>query len=117
MDDRQPGSGDYLYSQALTGASPARGIFGSVGSSFGTSVTNPNDIAAMTGIRSGRLRGPVPRSALQHSGPVQSFDRDRSVDVGLNRNNTNAAYNTASRNGEARPPGPATPAGRNGWRF
>jgi TonB-dependent receptor len=143
---RQPGSGDFLYTSAFTGASPARGGFSApVGTNFGTSITNPSAIAAETGsdpaAYAALFPGPpystpgkfndsivkVPtlinieqqnltESRVGLTGSLQWRPTDRTlvnldavyskfhqksdisqiVDIGLNRNNTAAAYNTAN---------------------
>jgi TonB-dependent receptor len=49
---RQPGRGDYLYSSnfnGLTGANARGGFAAPTGTTFGTQVTNPTAIAALTG--------------------------------------------------------------------
>ena len=143
---RQPGSGDFLNQQAFTGVTPARAGFSApVGTNFGTSVTNPAAIAALTGSDpaayaalfpgapystagqfndsivkipslmnieqqnltesriglTGSLQWrPTDRTLVNLDGVFSRFhqksDISQIVDIGMNRNNTNAAYNTAN---------------------
>jgi len=143
---RQPGSGDFLNQQAFTGVTPARAGFSApVGTNFGTSVTNPAAIAALTGsdpaayaalfpgppystpgrfndsivrvpglinleqqnltesrigLTSSLQWRPTDRTLVNLDGVFSRFhqksDISQIVDIGMNRNNTNAAYNTAN---------------------
>ena len=143
---RQPGTGDFMNQQAFTGVTPARGGFSApVGTSFGSSVTNPSAIAALTGSdpaayaalfpgppysipglfnssivkvpglinieqqnltesrigMTGSLQWqPTERTLLSLDGLFSRFhqksDISQIVDIGMNRNNTLAAYNTAN---------------------
>jgi len=151
---RQPGTGDFMNQQAFTGVTPPRGGFSApVGTSFGSSVTNPSAIAAMTGsdpaayaslfpgppysipglfnssivkvpglinleqqnLTESRLGltgslqwRPTGRTLVNLDGLFSRFhqksDISQIVDIGMNRNNTLAAYNTANA---------ATPVGGN----
>ena len=147
---RQPGSGDFLNQQAFASdpknpLQPARGGFSApVGTNFGTAITNPAAIAALTGSdpaayaalfpgqpysTPGRFDDSIVRvpglinieqqnlteSRLGATGSLQWRPTDRTlvnldgvfsrfhqksdisqiVDIGMNRNNTIAAYNTA----------------------
>jgi iron complex outermembrane receptor protein len=143
---RQPGSGDFLNQQRFTGANPARGGFSAPpGTPFGTSITNPSAIAAMTGSDpaayaalfpgppystpgrfddsivkvpglinieqqnlmesriglTGSLQWrPTDRTLVNLDGVFSRFhqksDISQIVDIGMNRNNTDAGYNVAN---------------------
>lgn len=146
---RQPGQSDYLYrgSQWAGNENPQRAGFAApTGTSFGSVITNPEAIAALTGSNpaayaklypsefstSGRLNDSLVRIPALASIEQQNVETERlgltgsfqwdigertrvSVDgvysrlenestyyqvssVGLNRNNTNATYNTAANN-------------------
>jgi TonB-dependent receptor len=143
---RQPGAGDYLYCCAPYAGVPSRAGFSSpVGTNFGTAVTNPAAIDALTGsdpaayaklypgapfntpgafndstvivpalqqieqqnlaesrfgLTTALQWRPTDRTLVNLDGVFsryrQKSDISQIVNIGFNRNNTNAAFNTAT---------------------